>query len=177
MEEEKTEETIENPEESETPEEKTEVENQEISNKPEASEDLEEKNKRLYARLKKEEEKRKEIEAQLEKTIKSTTPEGDVEKIAKTIAVFEGLSPEERTRLIQESKVSGKSLEEARKSQEFKDWQVGYRARKEKEKAPEPSTKQETTKVKSLRDMTLDEKSKYFSDRGFVKEFPKPKSL
>jgi len=59
---------------------------------------------------------------------------------------------------------------------------TAIQARREKvereSKTPEPSTKQGVGESnKELKDMTLDEKDEWFKKRGFIKGFPKPKSL
>jgi len=54
---------------------------------------------------------------------------------------------------------------------------TAMREKVKKDKTPPPSGKQDVTKGKTLKEMTLEEKNKFFSERGFVKEFPKAKPL
>lgn len=167
-----------NPEEEETSEKKPSNEDQETSQNPETSKELEEKNKRLYARLKKQEEENKELKQKFEKSSKDTSSsEIDVEVIAKTIEVFDGLDQKEKERLIKEAKANSISLEEARKDEDFDLWRSAYAAKKEKDNAPEPSNKHEGGEGKALADMTSDEKQDFLEKDGFVKPFPKPKPL
>ena len=81
MEDKKIEETIDNPEEPETPDKKTGTGEGETPEKTEGASidasELEEKNKKLYARTKKAEEELKTAKEQLEKSKTPTKPEGD----------------------------------------------------------------------------------------------------
>ena len=135
------EETIENPEEVETSETETTDEVQETSENPESSkEEVEAQRDRLYARLKKEEERRKELEVKLSKS--KNAPTEDLAELAGKMRALSGLDAAESERVIKESKVQGSSLGDARKSQDFKFWRSSYRAELEKSKSPEPSTRQ-----------------------------------
>lgn len=139
------EETLENPvEESTVPtEEQHPPEAQETSKKPESSEDgtpgTDDKNKRLYARLKKAEAKIKEFESA---EPKEETPQQSVEELADVVSIFNGLDQKERSRLIQEKKMTGKSYEEVLKSDDYSLWQTAYKKKMEKDKALAPSTRQ-----------------------------------
>jgi len=166
MKEEKIEETIENPTEEETvDEEETSTEDQETSKEPEASEEKPEELKaqrdRLYARLKKEEEKRKEVEQKLSEAIKkkSSAGEVDLDDLADKLSALQGLDSSERARLLRERNIQGASLEEARKSEDYKLWRSAYRAKIEKEKTAKPSTRQSITITeKPWEQMSSDEK-------------------
>ena len=143
---EELEETLENPVEEttvpETKEEQTPVEDQETSPKPEASKDgtgTDEKNKRLYARLKKAEAKIKEFEST---EPKEEAPQQTVEELADVVNIFQGLDKKERSRLIQEKKMTGKSYEEVLSSDDYSLWQTAYKKKMEKDKALAPSTRQ-----------------------------------
>lgn len=141
MEEEKIEETIENPVEGETTETETPIEGQETPEKPEPSnEEIVAQRDKLYARLKKEEGKRKELEAKLKKS--SDVPTEDLAGLAGKMRALSGLDAIESERVIRESKMQETSLGEARKSEDFRLWRSAYRAKIEKEKMAKPSTKQ-----------------------------------
>lgn len=142
----KVEETLENPaEEPAVPmEEQPPVEVQEPPKTPESSEEgtkeTDDKNKRLYARLKKAEAKLKEFEST--DAPKEESPQQTVEEIADVVSIFQGLDQKERSRLIQEKKMTGKSYEEVLSSDDYSLWQTAYKKKMEKDKALAPSTRQ-----------------------------------
>lgn len=72
------------------------------------------------------------------------------DEISTALAAFEGLDSSERARLIQEAKLKGVSLEEARKDEDFGLWQQAHKKRVEKDNPPSTSTKQaaDSTSVK-----------------------------
>jgi hypothetical protein len=97
-------------------------------------------------------EKAKSLEEKLNKIVSTsdsgTSPpasEVDIADLADKLSAVQGLDAAERGRLIKEAKMQGTSLEEARKSDDFKFWRSAYRAKVEKDKAPKPSTKQSSS--------------------------------
>jgi len=171
MEEEKQEEqTSENPVEEETTEEETSSEEQ-VSQEPETVskeeyDELKKKNEQLYARVKK-------AEAKPEKVSPQEKTELDPEEVAKTMAAFEGLDNDERVRLIQESRLKGISLNEARKDEDFKLWQGAHSKKVEKTRKSPGSTSPGSgarmeKSFKEIADMTPEEHQAY--DSQMMKE-------
>ena len=81
------------------------------------------------------------------------------------MSALSGLNAAERQRVLQESKLQDVSLGEARKSKDFKLWRSAYRAELEKNKTPEPSTKQSITQAeKPYEAMTDKEKEEWIKD-------------
>ncbi|MHA1305637.1 MAG: hypothetical protein ACTSPI_18195 [Candidatus Heimdallarchaeaceae archaeon] len=153
--------------EKETPTEKTESPKEEFSDKE----------KRLYARVKQAEKEAKEAKAKLAETKK---PVSDIDAILEVQQATKGLDPIEVSELKIRATAKGCSLSEARKDENFSLWQTAHREKVAKEKStPEPSNRQGggEKEEKPLSKMTIDEKAKYFADRGFVAEFPKAKPL
>ena len=133
MENEKTEETIENQEAEETPDEETSKEEQATSEKPEKS-DSEEKAKtdKLYARMKKAEAEAKIAKEELEKYKKASIGEKtpiDVFDLAKTVSALRDYSVDELGDIQMIAKAKGISPEEAVKTEEA---QLIITARREK---------------------------------------------
>jgi hypothetical protein len=122
----------------ETPKEETPKET------PKDSE-LEDRNKQLFERAKKAEAEAKTLRSQLEKKDKPQEKGLDVEDYIDISASLEGLDQREKTKLAQEHKLTGKTLTEIRASEDFQLWQSAYKAKVEKEKALNPSTKQTDT--------------------------------
>ena len=184
MVEENVEETTQKQEEEETSgtqTQETSNEEQETSQPPAVSkeefEGLKKKNEQLFARLKKTEEK-------LDKASKTQTGTGlDPEEVVKTMATFEGLDNAERLRLIQESKIKGISLDDARKDEDFGLWQQAHKKKVEKEKVIPPSTKQgsDTTSPKARVErfrsgqMTPQEENEFLVDSGIMKDYSRKK--
>ena len=143
MAEENTEETIENPEEVETSEEKPTVEEQATSEKPvKESSEVEDANKKLYARMKKAEEEAKELKAKLEKSEKA--PRGDspidVFDLAKTVSALRDYSVDELGDIQMIARAKGISPEEAVKTEEAQLIITARREKVAKNKAiPDPS--------------------------------------
>jgi hypothetical protein len=195
--EEKIETTIENPVEEETTvteeapieesTEETSSEDQETSNNPEAPEidDMKAQRDRLYARLKKEEEKRKDLEKKFNEVMKEKKTEGtsgvDLEDLAERLSALQGLDSAERARLLKEADIQGSSLGEARKSEDFKFWRSSYRAKVKKGKTLEPSTKQSITssspqaRVERFRrgEMSIKEKAEFLREIGVTRDYSK----
>jgi len=109
------------------------------------------------------------------------TPKGDgsLDAILEVQQATKGLDPMQISELRVRAKANEIPLSEARNDSNFELWNVAYLEKVEKDRqALKPSSKQGTGEVeKPLKDMTLDEKNDYFAKRGFVKAFPKPKSL
>jgi len=109
----------------------------------EAPNEPSEKEKRLYARLKKEEEARKKLEQKLQEAKKQADPT-NVDKILEVQTATKGLVSDEIAELKLRAEATGKSLLEAREDENFKIWQKAYKQKVEEEKAPSPSTTQGT---------------------------------
>ena len=190
-EEKKEEETSQKPEEedtssedtSEETSEETSDEEQDTSQEKPDVDKLEEKNKRLYARLKKEEDKRKEAETLLAE--KGKAPDPKMEEIVEAISNFEGLDAKERAILLKESKVNNLSLKEARKSEDFLLWQKGHKEKVAQEKTISPSTKQHIDKSSpearlesfTKGEMSKEEKEEFLKGLGTVREYQRPPEL
>jgi len=179
MEEEKTEETIETKEEEETSEEeKPQEEEQETSDEKPGltSAELEEKNKRLYARMKKAEEEAKKAKEELGRKDKPSDST-DVFNLAKTVSTLKDYNPEELDFIQMMSKAKGISPEEAAKTEEAKLYISARRQKVEAEKStPEPSTKQDLSEKpvediteEELAAMPLKKKEEYLKKIGWIK--------
>ncbi len=169
-------------EEEETSQE-TSQEEQETSQEPDIAETLKEKNRQLYARAKKAEEKAKEMEKRLkEAKPKDWDDPKFITKIAEVGMAFDGLDAKERSRLIEEAKLKGLSVSEARKDEDFVIWQKAYREKVAKNKMPEPSTKQleDTSSPKAKIErfksgkMSDKETEEFLRDIGAIRDFRKP---
>jgi hypothetical protein len=184
---ENVEETTQNPEEEETSaslsEEETSEEVQETSTEPAVSqrelEEVRKQNEQLYARLKKTEEKLDKVS----KTSQYSSSVLDPEDMSRTLATFEGLDADERTRLIQESRLKDVSIEDARKDEDFALWQQAHKRKVEREKVTSPSTKQgidtSSPKAKVARfssgQMSSEEEEKFLIETGIMKDYSKDK--
>jgi hypothetical protein len=152
----------------------------------EPSKELEEKNKQLFERAKKAEAEVKAYKAEIEKLNKSHSPDKslDVEDYIDISASLEGLDQKEKERLAREHKLTGRPLSEIRKDEDFALWQSAYRAKVEKEKTLNPSTRpsevqreksfpeklEELDDIdirKSIRDLAA--KEKLLEEKGFWK--------
>ena len=151
MVEENFEETIDNPEEEETPEEEPQQEEEPINPPSETEtpektdspkEEYSDREKRLYARAKTAEEAAKVAK---EKLANSEKPKSDVDAIVEVQQATNGLDPIEIGELKNRATMNDISLLEARKDDNFVLWQTAYRTKVEKEKALNPSTRQEVT--------------------------------
>ena len=121
-------------------------EEQETSEKPErtsSEEDLREKAHpdRLYARMKKAEERAKQLEEQLKKSkTPASVPTDDVVTLAKTVAALKDYTPEELDRISVIAKGRGVSLVEAAQTEEAKLLIAAMREKVAKSKSvPNPS--------------------------------------
>jgi len=176
----KEKETLENQEENETPknEEDLEIPETPQEEKPEG------KSKELQSALAQKDHWRKKAE-EAEKQLKSKPPEsasqGEKDEWKSKVNFLlqnqdKKYSEEEFGHIAVVATQSDISLKEAAKQE---DEYIQFKREKvEKDNAPEPSTKQgESKQEKPVSEMTLDEKGKYFSERGFTKPFPKAKPL
>lgn len=85
-------------------------------------------------------------------SLKKTTPKAnlDVGDYIDISASLDGLDQKEKEKLAYEHKMTGKPLSELRKDEDYLLWQSAYQAKKEKENALKPSSKQdEVDKPKS----------------------------
>lgn len=95
------------------------------------------------------------------------TGEPDVDAIVEINQATNGLTPAEIAELRFRAAVNKSSLSEARKDENFVLWQEAHKMKVEKEQTLPPSTKQSTTpKVKSLADMTIEEKEEALLKMG-----------
>jgi len=165
MEEEKSEETIENPVEEETTEEKPQ---QEGADNPEetakTSQEEQKRKDRLYARMKKAEEEAKRLKAQLKEveTVKKETPVNtpvsdlsvDPYNLAKTVATLKDYSPEEIDYISLIAKAKGVAPEEAVNSEEVKLYISARREKVAKEQSiPNPSSPSSSNLKPSAQDI------------------------
>lgn len=98
------------------------------------------------------------------------TGEHDVDAIVEINQATNGLSPEEIAELRFRAAANKSSLSEARKDENFVLWQEAHKMKVEKEQTLPPSTTQSTTpKVKSLADMTIQEKEEALIKMGVGK--------
>lgn len=120
----------------------------------EGSEDVEAKNRQLYERTKKAEQKAKAEEAEkllLQKQVKEATTKAtgtapDASEIAKTVLALKDYSPDEIDYISRQAKFLNLPLDKAAQDE---DVQLFLQAKREKversDKTPEPSTKQSTS--------------------------------
>ena len=150
------------PEEKETPKEKTD-----------SPEQYTEREKRYYARMKQAENQAKQWRDEAEKTKK---PVSEIDAILEVQEATKGLSAPEIAELKLRADALHTTLTEARKSENFALWQNGYKAKVEKENIPLPSTTQGNVKgEKTYKEMTLDERTKYFENIGLIAKQTNPR--
>jgi hypothetical protein len=153
-----------NPEEEETPEgpekaPKASVEEQETSLKPgKSSLEIEEANKKLYARMKKAEEEAKELREKLGKSTKQDSPIDSL-SLAKTVSVLKDFNADELNDIDLIARAKNIPLDEAARTEEAK---ILVAARREKvakeQKAPLPSSSLPGGKTtKDIRTMSSEE--------------------
>lgn len=175
------------------------VENQETPETPETEEPVEEtpplqapsnvnqKFNQLFGRLERIEKRIKRSETPVVQPPQpiQNTPKDEYERIAEATAAFDGLDDRERSKLIKESKLTGKDLLETRKSEDFTLWKKAYREKVELENTPLPSTKQSETsktiaemtdaeKVAYFKSLPLAEKEKVYTELGFLGKSGRP---
>jgi hypothetical protein len=152
MSDENIEETKDNPEVQETPvEEKPGEEKETPEIKPESpKEEYSDREKRLYARVKKAEEDAKKAKEALSK---AKVPISDIDAILEVQSSTRDLDPQEIAELKLRANAGDLSLTEARKDPNYLLWQDAYRVKVEKENAAKPSTLQpEVEKAKTALD-------------------------
>jgi hypothetical protein len=174
MEEIKIEETNENPVEEETTVEQPQIEELGTPKETESPEQYTEREKRYYARMKQAENIAKQAREELAKARK---PVSEIDAILEVQESTKGLDAKEVAELRLRANASQTSLTEARKSEGFALWQNGYKAKVEKENPPLPSTTQGNVKEgKDLREMDIDERTKFFEKVGLVSKqtLPRP---
>lgn len=157
----------------------TPEEGEETPEKPQkdSSEELVKKNKQLYARTMKAEEKAKAAELKLEEKGKPEVP-ADVFDLAKTVSALKEYEPEELDFIQMMAKAKDISPQEAAQSEEAKLYIAAKRVKVAKEKQiPEPSTKVSPSKkpiekitADEIDEMSLKEKEEYFIARGMMKK-------
>jgi len=151
------------PEEPETPKEpEAAPEPQEEPKEAPKTDEPTEKEKRLYARLKKEEETRKKLEQELQGAKKAVDPT-DIDKILAVQTATKGLGAAEIAELKLRATATGKSLIEAREDENFKIWRKAYKTKVEEENVPSPSTRQDIAKdeVKNFNSLKSKEKREF----------------
>lgn len=105
----------------------------------------------------------------------------DVEDYIDISASLEGLDQREKEYLAEQHKLTGKTLSEIRKSENFLFWDTSYLQKVEKEKLTlkPSSTQSESDKPKTLNEKlqgaSIEEKEKILSEAGYYKS-PRPKS-
>lgn len=105
----------------------------------------------------------------------------DAEEVANLSVVFNGLDTAQRAKLIKEVRSNGlevnsKTLEEARRSEDYLLWDSAYQTKVAKEKAPAPTTTQPESEIKRtwkeiVNDPStpLEEREKILIDKGLMK--------
>lgn len=150
-----------------------------------SSQELEEKNKKLFARAKKAEEKAKRLEAELfayqkqKEKEKEPSVSPDIVDLTKKISVLKDFSPEELDYISLISKAKRIPMEEAVKTDEVSLYIQARREKVAKEsKVPEPSTKQiPSTKdysewtTEDIKNASMEELEKY---RAWMKQQRRP---
>lgn len=141
------------------------------------SAELEAKNRQMFERAKKAEAEAKALKVQNENLKSASTKSLDVEDYIDISASLEGLDQREKEKLAKEHKLTGRSLAEIRKDEDFLLWQNAYRAKAEKERLTlKPSgTQSESDRPKSLTEKlagaSIIEKEKLLKEAGLYKEF------
>jgi len=171
MEEIKIEETNETLENEALPIEQPQTEETETPKETESPEQYSEREKRYYARMKQAEHIAKQAREELAKVKK---PVSNIDAILEVQEATRGLSAPEIEELKLRADALKVPLTEARKNENFALWQKAYKEKVDKENIPLPSTTQGNVKgEKSLKDMTLDERTQLFEKIGLVtKQYP-----
>lgn len=113
--------------------------------------------RQLTARAKAEEEKRRNLEAELNKAKGEGGKSLDVEDYIDISASLEGLDGREKEYLAQQHKLTGRPLKEIRNDEDFLLWQSAYQSKVEKERALKPTSGQpETDKTRKLSEVLTD---------------------
>lgn len=153
-------------------------EGKETPEKPETTpSELEEKNKRLYARMKKAEEEAKLAKEELARLKGKPETSTNVFDLAKTVSALKDYNPEELDYIQLIAKSKNISPGEAAQTEEAKLYISARRQKVEAEKkTPEPSTKQSISEKdfrkitpQELADMTIEQKEEYFKKREMMR--------
>jgi colicin import membrane protein len=169
--EEATEEAVETKEEATTEENTEEEATEEAEDEEDKSSDLEAKNRQLFERAKKAEEKLKAME-KAGKVNKEKSTGDNLDYILEVQSATKGLDAEEVEELRLRAKAKDYSLSEARKDENFVLWQKARKEKVAKAKALDPSTKQaEVKKAKTPEQRlaeakTLEEQGKILDELG-----------
>jgi len=145
---------------------------EEATKEEDKSSDLEAKNRQLYERAKKAEEKLKTLEKTGKVNKEKSTGEPDLDYILEVQSATKGLDTEEVDELRLRAKAKGISLSEARKDENFVLWQNAKKEKVAKAKALNPSTQQtEVKKAKTPEERlaqakTLEEQTKILDELG-----------
>ncbi|MFH1327405.1 MAG: hypothetical protein ABIH76_00925, partial [Candidatus Bathyarchaeota archaeon] len=128
---------------------------------------------RYYARMKQAENIAKAARDELAK-VKRPASVSNIDTILEVQEATKDLTTPEIEELKVRADILKTSLSDARKNENFVLWQKAYREKVEKENVPLPSTTQgNVSKEKSLKEMTLEERTKYFEKIGLVtKQYP-----
>ena len=161
------EDTNDNPIEEETIEKKPQTED--VGPKEtDSPEQYSEREKRYYARMKQAENIAKATREELAK-VKRPESVSNIDAILEVQEATRGLSTPEIEELKLRADVLKVPLTEARRNENFTLWQRAYLEKVAKENVPLPSTTQGNVKgEKTLKEMTLDERTKYFEGLGLV---------
>lgn len=139
---------------------------------PSDTSELEAKNRQLFERAKKAEAEAKVARLEAERLAKGKAKGLDVEDYIDISASLEGLDQREKQFLAEQHKLSGKSLQDIRQSEDFTLWQAAYREKVAKEKSLAPSnTQPESDRPKTFMDelksaSTLAEKEAFLRKKG-----------
>lgn len=167
------EETKENPVEETTENETPNEEKDTPNEKTESPEQYTEREKRYYARMKQAENIAKTAREELAKARK---PVGEIDAILEVQEATKDLTVPEITELRLRANALGKSLSDTRKDENFKLWQKAYKEKVEKENPPLPSTTQgNAQKGKSLKEMSMDERTDLFRKLGLTSNRANPR--
>jgi hypothetical protein len=131
-----------------------------------------------YDRFKKVNDELTKLKKEPPKTVVKTTL--GVEDYIDISASLEGLDKREKEYLAQQHKLTGKSLSDIRKDEDYVLWQDAYRAKKEKELSLKPSgTQSESDRPMSfaekLKGASLADKEKLLEEAGLYKH-PRPRA-
>ena len=134
--------------------------------KEKAPEQYSDREKRYYARMKQAENIAKTAREEL---AKAKRPVSDIDAILEVQEATKDLTSKEIAELKLRADALKVPLTEARKDENFVLWQKAYKEKVDKENIPLPSTTQgNVLGEKTLKEMTLEERTKKFEDMGLV---------
>lgn len=164
-----------NPVEGETTAEQPQTEEVVTPKENDSPEQYSEREKRYYARMKQAENIAKVARDELAK-VKKPAPFSNIDAILEVQEATKDLSAAEIEELKYRADALKVPLTEARRNANYILWQKAYLEKVEKENIPLPSTTQGNVQgEKSLKEMTLDERTKYFEDMGLLKRQANPR--